>query len=200
MNRKTKLRYKDSLRVGAAQVIDTGDPDSNLKRVADFFGHASQKSVEVICFPEAIISCYDLDHVSECDEQYARRVKANLKRVKELCTQYHLWTVIGSVTPDSKQWRNEAYLIDKTGKIKGRCTKIHTLEGRERKLLAQGNRIPIFHVKGVKAGILICNDQKYFEPWYILATRGCAVVFHPMWGNGPAGLNPYENGTQMCWA
>ena len=110
-----------------------------------------------------------------------------------------MWCVVGTITPKSGKWSNDAYLITPAGRIRGVYTKIFTLDG-ERHLVAQGEKLPTFKIGDARVGIQICNDQKHPEGWQVLAQKNCDVVFHPMFGNGKRPLNLYENGAQMCRA
>ncbi|MDP6039837.1 MAG: carbon-nitrogen hydrolase family protein [Candidatus Latescibacteria bacterium] len=191
---------KTKLRVAAVQAIGTDDPAQNARHMERFFKQAKKKRVEVICFPEGYLSFYDLTKLQNPEPQYANAIRDAVRKARDLASQYGMWTVVGTLIPGSAKWRNVAYLLTPDGRIRGTYDKIHTLEGRERDALEEGQKLPTFRIDGVRVGLQICNDQKYFEGWAALAQKGCDVVFHPMWGNGDRGLNLYENGAQMCRA
>ena len=188
------------LRVAAVQAIGTNNPGQNVQHMGRFFKEAKKKRVEVICFPEGYLSFYDLAKIQNPEPGYAHAIRQAVRGARDLAARYGIWTVVGTLIPGPRRWRNVAYLITPEGRIRGTYGKIHTLEGRERDTLEQEDALPTFRIDGVRVGLQICNDQKHFEGWAMLARKGCDVVFHPMWGNGTRGLNLYENGAQMCRA
>jgi predicted amidohydrolase len=103
--------------------------------------------------------------------------------VKEIPRKYKTYLIVPAVITDGKKILNSAILLDRSGKMMGRYTKVHpvpdktpakTFEGGT----TPGNDYPVFNLDFGKIGIQICFDYRFEEGWQELAKKGAELIVH----------------------
>ncbi len=73
---------------------------------------------------------------------------------------------------------NSSLLISEDG-LAGKYRKVH-LFMNEKTIFEPGNLgFPVFQVKGIKLGMLICFDYLFVEAWRIMGLKGAEIIAHP---------------------
>lgn len=144
-----------SLRLGLAQINPAvGDLQGNRDRIIDFTKRAEALGVDLLCFPELVITGYPPEGLLLKPDF----VSDNLKSLEEVISFSHgrdIAPMIGFVDAASELY-NAAAVIYK-GELKGICHKIYlgTDEGRYFKA---GKEFPLFLIGDVKCGLTIGED------------------------------------------
>ena len=90
----------------------------------------------------------------------------------------HLYIVSGINEREGDKLYNSAVLVGPEG-ILGKYRKMH-LFMNEKDIFEPGDAgLPVFELGGFKAGMMICFDYLFPEPWRIMAQKGADIVCHP---------------------
>jgi len=147
-----------TLRVGLAQLNTTvGDLDGNVRLVADFAARARKAGVDVVSFPELVITGYppeDLLLRPRFVEDSRRACDAAVAACTGLCA------VIGFVDADEAGIYNAAAIVD-DGRLvatyrKQRLPNYGVFD--EMRYFVVGDECPVFTIGGVAVGVNICED------------------------------------------
>lgn len=94
------------------------------------------------------------------------------------CVAHDAHVVTGFNELDGDRLFNSALLIGPEG-LCGTYRKLH-LFLNEKDHFQPGNAgLPVFEVRGVKVGMLICFDWQFPEAWRVLALKGADIICHP---------------------
>ncbi len=166
--------------------------------------------VDLIVFPELMGSPYFcltqdatiFDRAETLDgetvKRFADRVRAG--GVFVLITLFEKWSA-----PDKRvRYYNSAVLLDPQGQCVGVYRKTHvptlhleTLTTDEAYYFAPGDALPVFEVRGVSVGVLICFDRSYPEAARTLARQGAKLIVIPA---ASSGAERGERWVQECAA
>lgn len=154
-----------------------GNLDKTIKNLQKLLPLAKQS--DLIVLPELTNSGYNFEslrHAYELSEEI--RNSMLIKYLKEWAGENDTYIVTGVNEREDFELFNSAVLIGPEGEI-GKYRKIH-LFMNEKEIFLPGNLgLPVFEVKGVKIGMLICFDYCFPEIWRILAMKGAEVICHP---------------------
>lgn len=181
------------LKVSIAQMGPyCGDFGSNLAKAVEMFERAVKEGApDIVLFTEMMTVPYfgavkDDRYFAMAEPRDGRTVTTFVRKAEELGT---------SVIPtffdkevDGKTGRtryfNSAAVITPDKGLVGVYRKVHlpkvsseTLTTDEKYYFEQGDDLPVFDVKGVRIGILICYDRSFPESWRTLWLKGAQVVF-----------------------
>jgi len=185
--------------VGAAQAFITGDVRKNLRCILSFVKEAKQRGVQVLVFPECMLSGYGPKHweagppAPRALNEAMREAAAQAKR--------HLIALAGGTSDRQRgKWYNVIHFIDQTGRRIGRYAKVH-LTGGDAKVYAPGQGLRVVRWRGIRFGMQICLDMRYPETWRLLRLKGAEVILHSVAGFGTdAWKVPVLEGTLRCRA
>jgi len=166
------------MRVGFYQFNpQLGDIAYNLQRIEKVL--SGVKHLDLIVLPELCNSGYNFGSKKE-----ALRLSEPVPQGPttqswiKLCRKKKFYLVAGINEFERGKIYNSAVLIGPGGYI-GKFRKLH-LFLNEKKYFQQGNLgLPVFKIRGVKIGILICFDWQFPEAWRILALKGAQIICHP---------------------
>jgi predicted amidohydrolase len=86
-------------------------------------------------------------------------------------------TILGFTEADrGGRLYNSAAVFDK-GSVLGIYRKLYP--AIRKSVYEAGDKVPVFTVRGLTFGILICNDSNYYEPARIMASEGAAALLVP---------------------
>jgi len=154
-----------------------GNQERNIDQISGLLQHASD--ADLIVIPELANSGYNFDSKEQAFELSSsvtdgKFVRFLIKQAKEL----KLYIVSGILERDGNMLYNSAVLVGPEGFL-GKYRKIH-LFMNEFDIFEKGDAgLPVFEIKGVKIGILICFDWVFPEVWRILALKGADIICHP---------------------
>ncbi len=154
-----------------------GDIAYNLKRIEVKL--SAIKNLDLIVLPELCNSGYNFKNLSEAKSLSEPVPEGRSTQTWiALCRKMGFYLVAGLNECDKGKLYNSAILIGPKGYL-GKFRKLH-LFYNEKKFFRPGNlSLPVFKVKGVMLGILICFDWQFPEAWRILALKGAQIICHP---------------------
>ncbi|MCX5997786.1 MAG: carbon-nitrogen hydrolase family protein [Chloroflexi bacterium] len=169
----------------------TGDYDSNMEMAVKTLDKAvNDFKPDIVCFSEVMTGPYFGCTYNDKYFGFAEPVPGKTTKILGEAARKHGIYVIGTVFEKAgKKYYSSAFVMDPTGKLITNYRKIHIGKSGDRKLhptdevyyFSPGNRdFPIFEVKGIKVGLLICFDRSFPESFRVLMLKGAQVVFAPV--------------------
>ena len=184
---------------GAAQAFVTADVADNLKKAISFMRQARRRGVELLVFPETILSGYGPEHWKE-REPDPRVLRAALADVAAQARANRMAVAVGTSDRRGGRWFNTMHLLDRTGRRIARYDKMH-LTGGDATVYAPGQTLRVVRWRDVRVGLQICLDMRYPETWRLLCLKGSQVVLHSVAAFGSdAWKVPVLEGTLRCRA
>ncbi len=178
-NKKMTGIMKSILRIGLAQVNSTvGDLSGNSGKVLSFVDRARENDVDILAFPELVITGYPPEDLL----LKKGFIDSNIKIVNELALRIDSpATIIGFVDSSVRGIYNAAAIIYKR-KIRGIYRKKFLPNYGvfdEKRYFIPGERPRIFRFGNVLFGIAICEDT-WFKgpPTSTMARMGAALIFN----------------------
>ncbi len=165
------------LRVALAQLnLCVGDVAGNTRQVIGAIQEARGQQADVILFPELTLSSYPPeDLVSRMD--FLQQLEAALDSIKP--HSHGLTVIIGLPLWRDGAVRNSACVLQ-DGVCLGEYHKQDLPNYRvfdEKRWFEPGNRSLVVNIKGVQAGILICEDIWHDLPMQAVVEAGAEAVF-----------------------
>ena len=137
---------------------------NNLEKIKRYIKLAKKKKADIICFPESCIS----KNALEKEHKFIRQIR-------EECRKNSIWCIVTEDVYKGGKLYNSAFLIDRSGKIKGDYKKIHLYGDK----VNAGKKIRVFKTDFGKIGLAICWDLAFSELFKKLKRRGAEIVFCP---------------------
>ncbi len=165
-----------SIRIGMAQVNPTvGDLEGNVKLVINYINRARSLDVDLLTFPEMVVTGYPPEDLLLKREFLDQNLEA-LGRIAHECIG--LTTVVGFVDSQSDLYNSAAVLHN--GEVKGIYHKVHLPNYGvfdENRYFRRGSEVQIFTVEGVRVGVSICEDiWQEVGPPTVQALAGAEVL------------------------
>ncbi len=151
-----------------------GNLEKNRKVMA---AELEKVEADIIVLPELATSGYffssrkEIETLSETVPGPATNMFFELS--KKTGTNY----IIGIPEKTPKGIYNAAVLVGPKG-IEGIYRKVH-LFSQEKNFFSPGESFPLFEIRGVKIGILVCFDHMFPEAARTLAVKGAQIICHP---------------------
>lgn len=154
-----------------------GEIDYNLIKIEKKL--AQVRNLDFLVLPELCNSGYNFKNKKEAFSLAEEIPKGKSTQFLNcLAKKKNCFIVAGINEKEGKKLYNSAVLVGPQGCL-GKYRKLH-LFYKEKDLFEPGNLgLPIFNLKGVKLGILICFDWIFPEAWRILALKGAQIIAHP---------------------
>jgi len=137
------------------------------------------KEADLVVLPELANSGYNFNSTEEAfylSETLKDSVFLDFLSAK--CKLYDFTIATGFAEKENDEIYNSSVLLNADGII-GTYRKLH-LFMNEKKIFKQGNLgLPVFEIKGVKIGMLVCFDWMFPEVWRKLALKGIDIILHP---------------------
>lgn len=177
--------------------------DRNVESIITAMKEAANNNADILLLPECFITGYDLPMTYEksiSDEDN------HIIKICEIAREYQIGIVLTAFTKGAELPQNTAFVIDKSGKILMKYSKVHTCDFADEKNIEAGKEFKVCDFDGVKLGIMICYDREYPESARILMLKGAEVILVP---NDCGSMKPriqalstraYENMTAVAMA
>lgn len=177
-----------TLRVALAQMNATvGDLSGNADRVIDLIARAKEHQVDVVAFPELVLTGYPPEDLVLKPEFIADNIR-ELNRV--VAAVGDITAVVGFVDSDGEDIYNAAAVIQQ-GQILGCHHKFYLPNYSvfdEQRYFRAGSEWATYTVRGVKIGVTICEDIWYpIGPGTLEALAGAEVIVN-------INASPYRSG------
>lgn len=161
-------------------ILQTRAEISNIKRNIDTIicsmKEASNNEADILLLPECFLTGYELPMTYEksisCDDKV-------IMKTCEAAKEYDIGVVLTSFTKGKAQPQNTAFLIDKSGKILMKYSKVHTCDFADEKGIEPGTEFKVCDFDGIKIGIMICYDREYPESARMLMLKGAEIILVP---------------------
>lgn len=155
------------VRVAAAQIPQSNNPDENYERIVEV---VRKTEADVICFPETALTGESRPHIAETSPFHSRILStaAGLKK----------WVIYGAYTRrGAGNVFNEAWVAGSDG-LAAVYKKRHLWAGEDG--VTPGTEAPpVIETPFGKIGVLICWDLAFPEEARSLAARGADIILCP---------------------
>ena len=148
----------------------------NIDKIKNTMKEASMNNADILLLPECFVTGYDLPMT------YEKSISDDDEVIKSICKsakEYRIGIVLTSFTKGEKQPQNTAFVINKSGKILMKYSKVHTCDFADEKNVEAGKEFKVCDFDGIKIGIMICYDREYPESARVLMLKGAEIILVP---------------------
>ena len=165
-----------TIRVVGVQMQVSHKLEENLPRILD---HIMSAEGDYILFPEMSLTGYHGNFSNSA-------TRAAWKKIAVACRQKYITALIGTGRKRDKDTHIQTRIYDESGELLGTHEKLVPTDG-DRKFCKPGEKLRIFHHRGLAFGCTICNDLwvtprggPYPDPRlaYQLGKKGAQIIFH----------------------
>lgn len=144
--------------------------------VLDKMREAVEHGADILLLPEAFLTGYELP-VS--NEEALADSNPYLQQICDTAKQLNLGVIVTAITKGQKKPQNSAYVIDKSGTMLMKYSKVHTCDFADEACLESGEAFHVCSFHGIKLGIMICYDREYPESARMLMLKGAEIILVP---------------------
>ena len=145
---------------------------------------ASANGADILLLPEAFLTGYELPM---SNEEALADSNPYLEQIRSAAAELHIGVVATAITKGKKNPQNSAFIIDKTGNVLMKYSKVHTCDFADEVCLESGNSFQVCDFCGISLGVMICYDREYPESARILMLKGAEIILVP---NDCGGMKP----------
>ena len=152
-----------------------GNPEKNLDTI---ISSLSKVDADLAVIPELSLSGYLFLEKAEVEKLAEPVPGPSTEKLSKLSKEKDMAIVIGMAEEEGGEYYNSAVLVTPEGGIHS-YRKNHLFH-EEKLFFKKGNNgFPVFSVKGVKIGLLVCFDHMFPESARTLALQGAEIICHP---------------------
>ena len=152
-----------------------GNTEKNLEKIISTL---SGSDADLVVIPELSLSGYLFLDKEEVEKTAETVPGPSTEKLSELAKNKDMAIVIGMAEKSGGNYYNSAVLITPDGKT--HTYRKNHLFHEEKLFFINGDLgFPVFNVKGVKTGLLVCFDHMFPEAARTLALQGAEVICHP---------------------
>lgn len=171
------------------------DKALNTEIGLNFVRDAKKHGADIVLFPECWITAYAFPDIVETKlpeneienhPDFIRWVNnavnensESIRAFKEIAKELSIGIVITSFTKGKKRPQNSAFVIDRTGDILMKYSKVHTCDFDTERMIEPGKEFKVCEFDGIKIGVMICYDREYPESARILMLKGAEIILMP---------------------
>lgn len=137
---------------------------------------AAENGADILLLPEAFLTGYELpmgnDEALSDSDPYLQEICQTAKTLR-------LGVVVTAITKGREKPRNSAYVVDKSGTVLMKYSKVHTCDFADEACLESGDAFHVCDFHGIKLGIMICYDREYPESARVLMLKGAEIILVP---------------------
>jgi predicted amidohydrolase len=175
------------LNVAIIQMNSQGDRRANIAAALDLIDRAAATSARLVALPEVWPYLGPDDVIREQAETIPGPITDHLA---QRARRHGIYIHGGSIyekRPGDPGMYNTTFVIDPTGEIIARYSKIHmfdvVLDGvaeyRESATVTPGDEVVVTEIDGILVGLAICYDLRFPELFRILALEGAQAIMLP---------------------
>jgi len=163
------------IRIGSWQgQVAENDFDSNLDKVRRVVRESQPMGLDFLCFPETFLSGY---HTESVRQSSTTLDNPRLETFIAESASHDTVILVGMSERAGEKIYNTQLVIHR-GKLLGKYRKI-MLTSYDAIVFTPGKDLPVFEAKGIKFGVVICNDTSFVEPALCLRWKGARLLFTP---------------------
>lgn len=186
----------NSLKVGLIQhEAIANNINMNLELGLKYIGEAKKLGADIVLFPEmwsngyeppyseAFEDPFDEYYENERQKWMAEAVDEEsnyVKSFKAIAKDLEIGIVITYLSKGNTSPQNTALLIDKTGEVLMKYSKVNTCEFSLEALLESRKEFKVCDFCGVKLGVMICYDREFPESARVLMLKGAEIILYLM--------------------
>lgn len=148
----------------------------NTDIVIRMMKEAAENCADVILLPEAFLTGYELPM---SNEEALSDKSTYLEQICTAAAELQIGVVVTCITKGKKNPQNSAYVVDKSGNVLMKYSKVHTCDFADEACLESGEAFHVCDFHGIKIGIMICYDREYPESARILMLKGAEIILVP---------------------
>lgn len=148
----------------------------NTDIVIRMMKEAAENCADVILLPEAFLTGYELPM---SNEEALSDKSTYLEQICTAAAELQIGVVVTCITKGKKNPQNSAYVVDKSGSVLMKYSKVHTCDFADEACLESGEAFHVCDFHGIKIGIMICYDREYPESARILMLKGAEIILVP---------------------
>ncbi|MBA2482655.1 MAG: carbon-nitrogen hydrolase family protein [Planctomycetes bacterium] len=176
--------WKPRLVVACGQMEVTPDIAANRAVILRQMREAKRDhGAGLIVFPETSLSGYAPVHHLPPPEGAASidfpALTRALADVRSAARALRIAVVVGTTTRSAGRLFNSAVAVDARGRATARYDKQHLMPMDRTCFTPGAARLRPARLAGTRAGLQICFDMRFPEPWRILALAGARLFLHP---------------------
>lgn len=152
------------------------DIQKNTDTIISNMKIAARHRADILLLPECFITGYQFPVTNE---EAITQDDISITQLCKAAKAYSIGVVATAFTQSHKKPQNSAFVIDKTGDILMKYSKVHTCDFDAEKCLESGNDFFVCDFHGIKIGIMICYDREYPESARILMLKGAEIILVP---------------------
>lgn len=178
------------------------DKEANKERLDRAIHEAKRAGAELIVTPEGALEGYVVNEVIRATGEKRRELTARfnalaepcdgpyIQHFRKLCQELKVHLVLGFLEADAGKTFNTAILIRPDGTVAGKYRKTHFAQGYSHgdekgdnpPGYLRGTTYPVFEVRGLKMGIMICYDRQKPVVAQQLVANGADFLINPAYG------------------
>jgi predicted amidohydrolase len=134
------------------------------------------EGVEILCCPEAVLG--GLADYAACPADFALDVESGqLSAVLAPLASDMVTTILGFTEISGEGQLYNSAAVFHQGAVIGLYRKLNP--AIRKSVYQAGDQIPVFRIRGLTFGIILCNDSNDPEPARIMASQGATALFVP---------------------
>ncbi|NNL78293.1 MAG: nitrilase [Desulfobacterales bacterium] len=151
-------------------------PSDNLDRMTSWIKEAKHQGADLICFPELNVTGYNA-HPDIKD--FAEKIPgATSKRLQHMAQEDQMVVLAGMVEENKRGKPFASHLVVTPECVAGVYRKLY-IAPPEHDTFTPGQKIPLFHLKGIVLGVQLCYDAHFPELSSHMALAGADIIFMP---------------------
>ena len=150
--------------------------DKNVESIMATMKEAAENKADILLLPECFITGYDLPMTYE---KSITDDDVSIAKICEKAKEYRIGVVLTAFTKGNKQPQNSAFVINKSGKVLMKYSKVHTCDFADEKTVESGKEFKVCDFEGIQLGSMICYDREYPESARVLMLKGAEVILVP---------------------
>lgn len=161
-------------------ILQARAENANIKKNVDTIicsmKEASKNEADVLLLPECFITGYELPMT------YEKSISCGDEVIFKICgvaKNHGIGVVLTSFTKGKERPQNTAFVINKSGEILMKYSKVHTCDFADEKGVEAGTEFKVCDFDGIKIGIMICYDREYPESARMLMLKGAEIILVP---------------------
>lgn len=166
-----------NLKVAILQMhSEKSNMEKNIEIIIDNMKEAAKNRADILLLPECFITGYNFpiayEDTLDDDSIY-------IKKICSAAKEYSVGVVATAFSKGKFKPQNTAFVIDKTGKVIMKYSKVHTCDFADEAALESGKEFKVCDFHGIKLGVMICYDREYPESARVLMLKGAEIILVP---------------------